>query len=66
VRKPGSDPSSVHVKFTVEKVSLRQLYLCVLPFPCQYHFTNTPYSFFRASLTLYNLSNLQRISIKRF
>ena len=64
MQRTGSDPTSVHVKFPVDKVSLRQLSLSVLPLPCHYHFTNTTNAFFRTSLTFYNISNWQRILIK--
>ena len=42
--------------FLLDKVSLSQVSLPVLSFPCQYHSTNAPYPFIHLPLTLYNVS----------
>ena len=43
--EPGLEPRSIHMRFVVVEVTLRQVFLTVLWFfPCQYHATSSPYS----------------------
>jgi hypothetical protein len=52
-----SQASPVHVGIVVDEVAMAQDFSEYFGFPCQYHSTNTSYSFIHLSPTLCNLSN---------
>jgi hypothetical protein len=54
-RRPKFDSRSIHVRFVVDKLALRQVFLHYRCFPCQYNATNAPYARILLSPTLHKL-----------
>ena len=61
--RPGFDPSSVHVRFVLQKVTLRQTFLQVLLWQC--HSTNAVHlRFMHLTPLLHDFTSLERCSIQ--